>query len=213
MRKLILQIFYRQSSFYLALLCFISLPSAAQKNNVSIDSIKAWQANYVATHEVVKKKEKKYFRFFPADTAYVLNCDLEKLTDSVGIIMKTSANTLQYYLRYGILHFNLSGKPCQLVVYQSKDLMKTEKYKDYLFVPFTDLTSGDSSYGGGRYLDLSVTDVHGHSIWVDLNKAYNPYCAYATGFHFVIVNGQITAENGSHTGVRNGMVLKGPGAY
>ena len=35
--------------------------------------------------------------------------------------------------------------------------------------------------------------------------------AYSTGFHYVLVNGQITAENGKHTGVRNGTVLKGPG--
>lgn len=35
--------------------------------------------------------------------------------------------------------------------------------------------------------------------------------AYASGFQCVIVNGQVTAENGKHTGVRNGQVLRGPG--
>lgn len=32
--------------------------------------------------------------------------------------------------------------------------------------------------------------------------------AYSVGFEYVIVNGQVTAERGKHTGVRNGVVLK-----
>jgi N-acyl-D-amino-acid deacylase len=36
--------------------------------------------------------------------------------------------------------------------------------------------------------------------------------AYAEGFDYVIVNGKITAEKGKHTGERNGVFLKGPGA-
>jgi len=35
--------------------------------------------------------------------------------------------------------------------------------------------------------------------------------AYAEGFRYIIVNGAVTAEGGKHTGVRNGVVLKGPG--
>jgi N-acyl-D-amino-acid deacylase len=34
---------------------------------------------------------------------------------------------------------------------------------------------------------------------------------YATGFKYVLVNGTVTVDNGKHTGVRGGMVLKGPG--
>lgn len=37
--------------------------------------------------------------------------------------------------------------------------------------------------------------------------------AYANGFQFVLVNGQLVVDNGRHTGVRSGQVLKGPGAY
>lgn len=35
---------------------------------------------------------------------------------------------------------------------------------------------------------------------------------YSVGFKYVIVNGAITVDNGKHTGVRGGTVLKGPGA-
>ncbi|NIU01421.1 MAG: DUF1684 domain-containing protein, partial [Nitrosopumilaceae archaeon] len=41
---------------------------------------------------------------------------------------------------------------------------------------FTDKTSGDETYGGGRYIDLVEHD-RNHYV-IDFNKAYNPYCAY-----------------------------------
>lgn len=36
--------------------------------------------------------------------------------------------------------------------------------------------------------------------------------AYSEGFHYVLVNGKVTAENGRHTGQRGGKFLQGPGA-
>ena len=39
----------------------------------------------------------------------------------------------------------------------------------------------------------------------------NPH-AYSTGFHKVIVNGQLVVDNNKHLGTRSGIVLKGPGA-
>jgi uncharacterized protein (DUF1684 family) len=54
--------------------------------------------------------------------------------------------------------------------------MRQEEYRDYLFLPFADLTNGEETYGGGRYLDLTIPT--GNTILLDFNKAYNPYCAY-----------------------------------
>ncbi len=61
--------------------------------------------------------------------------------------------------------------------------MKTKKYADYLFIPFTDLTTGDESYESGRYIDLSIPQIFNNKISLDFNKAYNLYCANASGFH------------------------------
>lgn len=44
----------------------------------------------------------------------------------------------------------------------------------------------------------------------DQSTFSNPH-AYSSGFQYIIVNGAITAEGGKHTGVRNGVVLRGPG--
>jgi N-acyl-D-amino-acid deacylase len=39
---------------------------------------------------------------------------------------------------------------------------------------------------------------------------YSAPHAYAKGFSYVIVNGEVTVDNGKHTGARSGKVLRGP---
>jgi len=51
---------------------------------------------------------------------------------------------------------------------------------DYLFLRFIDKTNDETTYSGGRYLDIRIPE--GDSIILDFNKAYNPYCAYNNAF-------------------------------
>jgi uncharacterized protein (DUF1684 family) len=62
------------------------------------------------------------------------------------------------------------------------DLYWLDAYGGGLFVPFRDATSGDESYGAGRYVldtikgaDLGAR--HGRLV-LDLNFAYQPSCSY-----------------------------------
>lgn len=161
---------------------FLCCITVAQKNNFYVEQIKAYQKNYVKNHEVVEKKDKKYFHFFPINNVYSVECSFEKITDTIGFTMTTSASTLKHYYKYGRLDFMISGKEYLLFIYQGKDLMQDEKYKDYLFVPFTDATTGNESYGSGRYLEFYKQDIQNNLLQLDFNKAYNPYCAYAPGY-------------------------------
>ncbi|MBK8520932.1 MAG: DUF1684 domain-containing protein [Chitinophagaceae bacterium] len=161
---------------------FVSGFVCAQKKDIYTESIKAYQKMYVDSHEVVKGKDKRQFHFFPINKNYQVSAYFERIYDSVGFTMNTSAGTVKYFYKYGRLDFIIDGKECLLYVYQGKDLMQTEQYKDYLFVPFTDATTGNESYGSGRYLEFYKKDIEGDSLQMDFNKAYNPYCAYATGF-------------------------------
>ena len=154
----------------------------AQKDDFYTRAILSYQKKYVAEHEVVNKNDKKYFRFFPINKAYQVTCSFERIIDTTGFSMKTSANMLKHYFKYGRLNFKISGTDCHLYVYQSKDLMQTEKYRNYLFVPFTDATTGDESYGSGRYIEFYIKDIQNNMLQLDFNKAYNPYCAYAAGY-------------------------------
>ena len=48
------------------------------------------------------------------------------------------------------------------------------------FIPFRDATSGDQSYGAGRYVSVEIGS-DGTCV-VDFNRAINPYCAYDPDF-------------------------------
>ena len=168
--------------FLAAFVTFIFCFASAQKKDVYTESIKAYQKMYVDSHEVVQGKDKKYFRFFPINNNYNVSAYFERIYDTVGFTMNTSAGTVKYYYKYGRLDFMIDGKESLLYVYQGKELMQTEQYKDYLFVPFTDATTGNESYGSGRYLEFYKKDIQGDNLQLDFNKAYNPYCTYATGF-------------------------------
>jgi uncharacterized protein (DUF1684 family) len=146
--------------------------------------IRKYQKAYVKQHEVVDtKKDKKYFRFFPPDAKYKVVARFSPLQDTVGFMIPTSSKKAKKFLRYGIVNFEIEGKPYQLHVYRNVALMSDSVYKNHLFLPFTDATSGEESYGGGRYIDLEITDIIGHKITVDFNKAYNPYCTYSDGYN------------------------------
>ena len=46
-----------------------------------------------------------------------------------------------------------------------------------LFVTFADATSGKTTYGSGRFIELDKPDAAGYT-YIDFNKAYNPPCAF-----------------------------------
>jgi uncharacterized protein (DUF1684 family) len=85
-----------------------------------------------------------------------------------------------------------TGYPSHKVVYYT--ILESETWRDTLyllkdleeesdtnfFVPFSDLSNGHGSYGGGRYLDLVIK--LGQQAVIDFNFAYNPYCAYKPEF-------------------------------
>src|SRR5690606_39839977 len=62
----------------------------------------------------------------------------------------------------------------------SSDLSKRKGLEKHLFLPFYDLTSGETTYGGGRYLDVEIPE--SNKMIIDFNQAYNPYCAYSARY-------------------------------
>ena len=114
--------------------------------------------------------------FFPIDLKYRVTAKFEKNKYPVPFELPTSSGKSKSYQEYGKATFLLGGKPLTVNIYQSLDLMKTEEYRDHLFLPFRDLTNGKETYGGGKYLDLKIPE--GDMIVLDFNLSYQPYCAY-----------------------------------
>lgn len=156
--------------------------TSAQKKTYK-DSILSYQRNYINTHEVVLKDDRKFLSFYPADKRYRVLASFKRIVDTIGFDMNTSSGMKKKHFVYGHISFKIHDTLVQLYVYQSATLMKQEKLKNYLFVPFGDATSGFESYGGGRYMEFYIKDIKKNKVLLDFNKAYNPYCAYTTGFN------------------------------
>lgn len=129
---------------------------------------------------ILEKKDLEHFEeleFYPIDLKYRVNAKFIRTPNEKPFKMQTTTDRLPEYVKYGEAHFTIDGHQLQLNVYKSTSEPKDPEYKDYLFIPFTDYTSGDGSYGGGRYVDAWIPE--GDVLVIDFNKAYNPYCAYS----------------------------------
>ncbi len=104
----------------------------------------------------------------------------------------TDGSQREYYI-FGTANFKLEGKEFKLTVFKPV-AMKEE----YYFIPFYDATTGELSYGGGRYVEPEMTK--NGEIVIDFNKAYNPYCAYNHKYRCPIP----PAENSLEVEVRAG---------
>ena len=107
--------------------------------------------------------------YYDEDPALRFELDMERYEAEEVIEMQTSTGDVASYQRWGKVSFEVDGEPAQLTVYKDTD-------ESGYFLPFADGTSGDETYGAGRYLDLR--ELAEGRLLVDFNYAYNPYCAY-----------------------------------
>ncbi len=82
------------------------------------------------------------------------------------------------FIQWGEFRFSIGGEECVLQAY------KNDAEEGQLFIPFRDATSGQETYGAGRYLDLNAARNHtADGKWIlDLNRAYNPWCVYSENY-------------------------------
>lgn len=144
----------------------------------------AYRAEFLKTPNAPLKTAEAltHLRFFAPDSTYRVVARFERTTDAEPFEMPTTNGETKTYVAYGRVTFDLRGQTHTLTVYRNLQLARLPSYRDYVFIPFRDATSGQTTYGGGRYLDLRTSDVQAGTLRLDFNKAYNPYCAYADGF-------------------------------
>lgn len=153
-----------------------------------IDSLEAERAKKDVTfgldkHSPLHKDSIATFtrlNYFPVNKQYRVQAKIKKKLGPV-FKMLTSSGKEKEYRQYGIAKFRLKGKCIKLPVYQSIRLLKNPLYRNYLFVPFTDLTNGEETYGGGRYIETEIPE--GKQLTLDFNACFNPYCHYSDRFN------------------------------
>ncbi|MCQ4141551.1 DUF1684 domain-containing protein [Chryseobacterium sp. EO14] len=169
---------------YLLIFLLFPLLIFSQKLSKEESEIKKFQkelnAEYLNPKETPLRGENfknfKQHPFFPINLKYRITAKFQKTENAEPFDLPTSSGKTKPYREFGKATFQLDGKSYTLTLYQSLDLIKQKKYKDHLFLPFRDVTNEKETYGGGKYLDLTIPK--GKTMVLDFNKSYHPYCAY-----------------------------------
>ena len=113
--------------------------------------------------------------FFPYDTAFRVVGALSATEPETREIDSSTGERIRFH-RFAEAAFELAGRSLTLPVFW------LDGYGGGVFVPFADATSGQETYGGGRYLIDTVKGAdlggEGSGLLLDFNFAYNPSCAY-----------------------------------
>ncbi|WP_282135559.1 DUF1684 domain-containing protein [Seonamhaeicola maritimus] len=176
-------------ALFLLLITSVSCAQKKQRIQGETEFQKEMNAQFKdATESPLTEKDRKHFTgldFFKFDSTFVVTANFRRTPNEKSFKMKTTTDRRPEYVKYGELSFTLNGKDLKLDIFQNKGLIEKEGYEDYLFLPFLDETSGEESYGGGRYVDARIPV--GDTMIVDFNQAYNPYCAYSERYSCPIV--------------------------
>jgi uncharacterized protein (DUF1684 family) len=165
----------------LALILLAAFSAAGQSRYT--DSIYQYQYHYKKDLSEIIESDTEYVRFYAPDAAYRVVAKVELLNDEPFFSMRTSSGKPKQAKKFARVTFRLNGKMHKLIAYQLSQLLESEEYKDNFFIPFLDAGSGETTYGGGRYLDFKTGDIVNNTLVIDFNKAYNPYCAFASGYN------------------------------
>lgn len=123
-----------------------------------------------------------YVQFYAPDSTYRVTATVERTPDAQPFEMPTYNGKTRPHVAYALLTFTLRGQPHRLTLYRNLNAIRLPEYRDQLFLPFKDATSGRETYGGGRYLDLRTSDIQNGQVVLDFNRSYNPYCAFKEGY-------------------------------
>ena len=144
--------------------------------------------DYAASIEMKRAETKRFFEtsaespvkniadfeglfYYPPDQSYQIKADLELFESPETTLITTSDNKSESYLKFAWANFELQGKTHRLL------LLKKNMADPFLFLAFSDKTSGSATYGGGRYLNVPYKRGT-KTATLDFNLAYHPYCVY-----------------------------------
>lgn len=123
-----------------------------------------------------KGKEFLSLKYYPADPAYKVMANVKQLETRELLELTTSDGKKEQYQKFATVEFEIKGERQQLTLLRQAG----PGMQSVTFLAFADATSGETTYGGGRYLDIAVKNAR--QVTLDFNKAYNPYCNYNETF-------------------------------
>lgn len=114
--------------------------------------------------------------FYSIDPAYKVSARLKRIASVQRLTIQNSDGTTTNYNKFAYATFRLNGSEHRLLILKPTGFGVPNTY----FTAFADDTSGETTYGGGRYLDLVIGK--SDKVDIDFNLSYNPYCAYVSSY-------------------------------
>lgn len=105
---------------------------------------------------------------FPVDANWKIKARLEQPQQNLLMITNVLGQTTAQK-NAGTLKFEIEGKTYSLDV--------IDEGGTRYFITFADATSGKTTYGAGRFIEVNKPDAQGNTE-IDFNLAYNPPCAF-----------------------------------
>lgn len=117
------------------------------------------------------RKERRTFpsrQWYPVKHEYCLPATYTRYDTPRTVKMPDILGAISDEFMHGFVTFELNANPYKLLAEELSD--------GRLYIPFMDLTNGRSTYPSGRYYYTDA--VENGKLMLDLNKAYNPPCAF-----------------------------------
>lgn len=198
------------TNYSLLLLLFMPFTSLAQSYEQEIQALRNKKITYFKNEKSspVAAENIADIHFFPADEAFRVKATVTRLDDPTVVNMPTSDGTNKKFKRYALLQFELNKKSYTLTAFENVSLFQAAN-TNFLFIPFLDASNGQETYDGGRYIDIAKNKLEAGTVDLDFNLAYNPYCAYSTGYRCPqppkenFLNLDIAAGEKQYTGPKN----------
>lgn len=172
------------------ILLILLLPKSSTAQIIPYDS-ELIEANYKKRVEARRVKEEASFRnkettllndayfenftglnYFPIDIKYQIVGKLTRLAESKKMDLELTNGAPYGFMHFGKIEFHLEGKLIELTVFE----FPSRSGPKAIFVPFTDQTTGEENFGGGRFMVIKIPK--GGQVIIDFNLAINPICVY-----------------------------------
>lgn len=136
-----------------------------------------------ASRPPISNADTALLQYYPADIEWRLETKIILTPNEIPFELPTSSGKTKLFKKYAIAKMAIQGKEFELSIYQNQAFLNNPDLMDYLFIPFLDATNGESTYEGGRYIDINLSDINFEKAIIDFNLCYNPYCAYSSGYN------------------------------
>jgi uncharacterized protein len=129
-----------------------------------------------------KKAVYKKLNYYDIDMNFVFRSKLYPYENKDTVTVLGTKGEERKVIKFGYVEFDYKNNRYKLNVYRGQSKSGIEYYSIW----FTDKTTGEETYGVGRYIDFEYVPDPGNIYTIDFNLAYNPYCAYSSQYSCAI---------------------------